>query len=211
MWFRNLLVYRLTQDIPFDAEALEVALASKPARPCASQELTTYGFTAPFGKGADAPLVHVSGDFLLIGARKEERILPGSVLRQLAPEEMEAYRQPFPTPASRRPILSLPRELPIAGEPADVHAISTADHAALRASTYPKLLFSGDPGALISPQQAREFAAGLTNCRLVELGGGAHYLQEDHPIAIGDAVRDWLIAIGIAQAPDIRGRQAAAC
>lgn len=37
MWFRNLLVYRLTQDIPFDAEALEVALASKPARPCASQ------------------------------------------------------------------------------------------------------------------------------------------------------------------------------
>lgn len=50
MWFRNLLVYRLTQDIPFDAEALEVALASKPARPCASQELTTYGFTAPSAK-----------------------------------------------------------------------------------------------------------------------------------------------------------------
>ena len=60
MWFRNLLVYRLTQDIPFDAEALETALASKPARPCASQELTTYGFTAPFGKGADADEVAVS-------------------------------------------------------------------------------------------------------------------------------------------------------
>ncbi len=47
----------------------------KPARPCASQELTTYGFTAPFGKGPDAPLVHVSQDFFLISARKEERIL----------------------------------------------------------------------------------------------------------------------------------------
>lgn len=89
MWFRNLLVYRLTQDIPFDAEALETALASKPARSCASQELTTYGFTAPFGKGADAPLVHVSGDFLLIGARKEERILPGSVVRDALKEKVE--------------------------------------------------------------------------------------------------------------------------
>lgn len=134
-----------------------------------------------------------------------ERILPSSVLRQMASEEMEAYRQPFPTPASRRPILSLPRELPIAGEPADVHAINTADHAALRASTYPKLLFSGDPGALISPEQARDFAAGLQNCRLVELGAGAHYLQEDHPLAIGDAVRDWLVEIGVAQAPEARG------
>ncbi len=54
MWFRNLLVYRLTQDVPFAAEALETALAAKPARPCATQELTTYGFVAPFGKGADA-------------------------------------------------------------------------------------------------------------------------------------------------------------
>ena len=89
MWFKNLLSYRLTQDIPFDAEALEAALASKPARPCASQELTTYGYVAPFGKGEDAPLVHVSGDFLLISARKEERILPGSVVRDAVKEKVE--------------------------------------------------------------------------------------------------------------------------
>lgn len=139
-----------------------------------------------------------------------ERVLPGSVLRQLAPEEMDAYREPFPTPASRRPILSLPRDLPIAGEPADVCAISTDDYAALHASTYPKLLFCGDPGALVSPEQARTFAAGLRNCRLVELGPGAHYLQEDHPLAIGDAVRDWLLDIGVAQPPQTAGRQAAA-
>ncbi|WP_049289986.1 recombination-associated protein RdgC, partial [Pseudomonas aeruginosa] len=55
MWFRNLLVYRLTQDLQLDADSLEKALGEKPARPCASQELTTYGFTAPFGKGPDAP------------------------------------------------------------------------------------------------------------------------------------------------------------
>ena len=89
MWFRNLLVYRLTQDVPFDAEALEAALAAKAARPCASQELTTYGFIAPFGKGGDAPLVHVSGDFLLIAARKEERILPGSVVRDALKDKVD--------------------------------------------------------------------------------------------------------------------------
>jgi recombination associated protein RdgC len=89
MWFRNLLVYRLTQNVPFDTEALEAALAAKPARPCASQELTTYGFIAPFGKGADAPLVHNSQGFLLIAARKEERILPGSVVRDALKEKVD--------------------------------------------------------------------------------------------------------------------------
>ncbi|AGN78174.1 MULTISPECIES: recombination-associated protein RdgC [Pseudomonas] len=89
MWFKNLLTYRLTQEVPFEPEALEAALASKPARPCASQELTTYGFVAPFGKGEDAPLVHVSGEFLLIAARKEERILPGSVVNDAVKEKVE--------------------------------------------------------------------------------------------------------------------------
>ncbi|QXH48204.1 recombination-associated protein RdgC [Pseudomonas xanthosomatis] len=89
MWFKNLLPYRLTQDVPFEPEALEAALASKPARPCASQELTTYGFVAPFGKGEDAPLVHVSGEFLLIAARKEERILPSSVVNDAVKEKVE--------------------------------------------------------------------------------------------------------------------------
>lgn len=89
MWFRNLLVYRLTQDVPFATETLEEALAAKPARSCASQELATYGFAAPFGKGEDAPLVHASQDFLLIAARKEERILPGSVVRDALQEKVE--------------------------------------------------------------------------------------------------------------------------
>ncbi|WP_426245553.1 recombination-associated protein RdgC [Pseudomonas sp. TWR3-1-1] len=89
MWFKNLLIYRLTQDLPFDAQVLETALATKLARACSSQELATYGFVAPFGKGEDAPLVHVSQDFLLIAARKEERILPGSVVRDALKEKVD--------------------------------------------------------------------------------------------------------------------------
>ncbi|MDQ7985998.1 recombination-associated protein RdgC [Pseudomonas sp. G34] len=89
MWFRNLLVYRLTQDVDFDTDKLQAALAAKPARPCASQELATYGFVAPFGKGEDAPLVHESQGFLLISARKEERILPGSVVKDAVKEKVD--------------------------------------------------------------------------------------------------------------------------
>jgi haloalkane dehalogenase len=121
-----------------------------------------------------------------------EKILPASVLRRMSDEEMDAYRSPFPTSLSRKPVLRLPRELPIEGQPADVAAISAHDHRALRLSTYPKLLFAGDPGALISAQQAKEFASTLANCHFVDLGPGAHYLQEDHPDAIGKAIADWL-------------------
>ncbi|GGF09247.1 haloalkane dehalogenase [Aliidongia dinghuensis] len=127
-----------------------------------------------------------------------ERVLPGSVIRPLAAAEMDAYRTPFPTPETRKPILRLPRELPVAGEPADVHAASGADHAALAASTYPKLLFCGEPGALVSPAAAAEFARTLKDCRVVNLGPGAHYLQEDHPETIGRMVRTWLVEAGIA-------------
>lgn len=105
---------------------------------------------------------------------------------------MAAYRAPFPDAAARRPVLRLPRELPIEGAPGEFHAISTADLAALMRSTYPKLLFSADPGALISPAEAEAYADELENCRLIRLGAGAHYLQEDHLDAIGTAVRAWI-------------------
>lgn len=89
MWFRSLLIYRITQAIDLAVEALEVALASKPARPCESQELTTYGFAAPLGKGDDAPLVHAVEGMLLISIRKQERILPGSVVRDALKEKVD--------------------------------------------------------------------------------------------------------------------------
>jgi len=129
-----------------------------------------------------------------------ERVLPGGILRTLNKDEMDAYRAPFLTPQSRRPTLAFPRELPIAGEPADVYAMSERDQAALHASTYPKLLFSADPGALISPVRAKAFAAELRNCRHVDLGPGAHFLQEDHPDTIGQALRTWVAEIAVSAA-----------
>jgi len=117
-----------------------------------------------------------------------ERVLPGSVKRPLTEEEMSVYRAPFPTPEMRRPIWRFANQLPIEGLPGDVWGLLSAAHAALRESTYPKMLFVGEPGALVSTEFAEKFAATLTNCEVVPLGAGAHYLQEDHPRAIAAGV-----------------------
>jgi haloalkane dehalogenase len=124
-----------------------------------------------------------------------ERVLPGGMRRKLTDEEMAVYRAPFPTPQSRRPTWRFPNEIPIAGEPPDLYAMMERAHAALAVSTYPKLLFSADPGALVSPALAEEFAGKLKDCRLVKLGDGVHFLQEDHPETIGRSVAEFIAEV----------------
>jgi haloalkane dehalogenase len=121
-----------------------------------------------------------------------ERVLPAATVRKLTEEEMAVYRAPFPTPESRRPTWRFPNDLPIAGEPADVYAAIEKAHRALEQSSYPKLLFVGEPGALVSPAFAERFVSGLKNCKLIHVGPGLHYLPEDHPQEIGSAVHNWL-------------------
>jgi len=130
-----------------------------------------------------------------------EGVLPFATVRKLTDQEMEVYRAPFLTPESRRPTWRFPNEIPIAGEPADVYQTMENAQRALAQSSYPKLLFVGDPGALVSPALAESFAATLKNCRLVKLGSGVHYLQEDHPEVIGATVKEWLIDLGIGFSP----------
>jgi haloalkane dehalogenase len=135
----------------------------------------------------------VGEEMILQGNAFVEGVLPSATVRKLTEEEMSVYRAPFPTPESRRPTWRFPNELPIAGQPADVYSTLEKAHRALAQSSYPKLLFAGDPGALISPAFAERFAKGLKNCRVVQLGSGIHYLQEDHPDVIGANLKEWLV------------------
>jgi haloalkane dehalogenase len=129
-----------------------------------------------------------------------EGVLPGATMRKLSEEEMASYRAPFPTRESRRPTWRFPNELPIAGEPADVYSLLEEAHRALAQSPYPKLLFAGEPGALVSPALAESFARGLKNCTLIHIGTGLHYLPEENPKIIGSAVRAWLTELELAVA-----------
>ena len=120
-----------------------------------------------------------------------ERILPASVLRALAPEEMERYREPFREPGeSRRPTLTWPREIPVEGEPADVAALVNDYAAWLARSPLPKLFVNANPGSILVGAQ-REFCRGWPNQHEVTVKG-SHFLQEDSPAEIGQAIARFL-------------------
>jgi haloalkane dehalogenase len=119
-----------------------------------------------------------------------ETVLPKSILRTLLPGEMDAYRAPFQTRESRVPTLVFPRELPIEGEPADVAAIVERYGAWATQSPVPKLFISAEPGALLTGR-ARDFCRTWPNQREVSVKG-IHFIQEDSPHEIGEAVAGWL-------------------
>lgn len=115
-----------------------------------------------------------------------ETVLPKSVLRQLAADEMAAYRAPFRERAARLPTLVWPRELPIEGEPADVVEIVERYGAWLAGAPVPKLLVIAEPGAVLVGKSL-DFCRGWPNQTTVTLPG-IHFPQEDSPDAIGRAL-----------------------
>jgi haloalkane dehalogenase len=125
-----------------------------------------------------------------------ERILPASVLRKLSDEEMNEHRRPFATPGEARlPTLVWPRQIPIAGEPADVNAVC-ADYAEWLATApnIPKLFVNAEPGSILTGSQ-REFCRTWPDQTEVTVPG-IHLIQEDSGAQIGQAIADWLDMLG---------------
>jgi recombination associated protein RdgC len=87
MWFKNLAVYRLTEALSINADTLADKLAQQPFRPCGSHDEHSYGWTAPLGR-ADAPLVHASNGFLMLCGKKEEKVIPSSVINEMLSERI---------------------------------------------------------------------------------------------------------------------------
>jgi haloalkane dehalogenase len=116
-----------------------------------------------------------------------ETVLPKSVIRPLSHEEMESYRAPFADRRSRLPTLMFPRELPIAGEPPEMVALVDAYGRWLAQSRdIPKLFINAEPGALLTGR-SRDFCRTWPNQVEVSVKG-IHYIQEDSPGEIGEAV-----------------------
>ena len=120
-----------------------------------------------------------------------ERVLPGSVVRTLTAEEMAVYRKPFTEPGeSRRPTLTWPRQIPIEGEPADVVEIVEQYGQWLSTSNVPKLFVNADPGAILTGPQ-REYCRTWPHQKEITVTG-SHFIQEDAPQEIGQAIVDLL-------------------
>jgi len=120
-----------------------------------------------------------------------ERVLPRSILRDLTEAEMAEYRRPFLEPGEdRRPTLTWPRQIPIAGEPVDVDQI-VADYSQwLSHSDIPKLFVNAEPGVLITGE-VEDLVRSWPNITEVTVPG-LHFIQEDSPDLIGEAIASWL-------------------
>jgi len=124
-----------------------------------------------------------------------ERVLPGSVLRKLSDAEMAEYRKPFLEREDRWPTLTWPRQIPIAGEPADVVEIAAAYAQWMATNDVPKLFVNAEPGAILIGV-LRDFCRTWRNQTEVTVPG-SHFIQEDSGAAIGRAIADWMTAKSI--------------
>ncbi|MEJ6539659.1 MAG: haloalkane dehalogenase [Halioglobus sp.] len=122
-----------------------------------------------------------------------EGVLPSSVIRPLSNTEMDAYRAPHLETDDRQPLLNWPRQIPIEGEPEDVVALVNEYGAFMAASDMPKLFINADPGSILVGAQ-REFCRSWPNQQEVTVKG-LHFIQEDSPVEIGQAVANWLKAL----------------
>jgi haloalkane dehalogenase len=119
-----------------------------------------------------------------------ERILPSLVLRKLSDVEMSEYRKPFLKSADRWPTLTWPRQIPIAGHPADVVAIADSYAKWMSENDLPKMFVNAEPGAILTGQP-REFCRSWKNQTEVTVSG-RHYIQEDSGPEIGRAIASWI-------------------
>ncbi len=121
-----------------------------------------------------------------------KRLMPQMVVRKLSEQERAAYHEPYPTPESRKPVAMWPREIPISGDPADMHAEISANYEWFRTVEIPKLFIYAQPGIIFDAANAAEIKDRVQGLDDVFIGKGKHYLQEDSPDAIGQAISSWM-------------------
>src|SRR5262245_27206164 len=104
MWFKNLIVYRLPVDWSTSAAELEDLLGNKPLQPCTPLEMVGRGWVAPAASGR---LLHTVNQQHLIALGIEQKLLPGSIIRQVANERAEALAREQGYPVGRRQMRDL--------------------------------------------------------------------------------------------------------
>ena len=125
-----------------------------------------------------------------------EQILPSTIKGGLSEDVMNAYRQPFAKGKNRLPMLQFPREVGIFGD-ASNYTVSAKEQFTryLTSTDIPALLLTFSPGALVQKEKAMWFKHNVKNATLVHIGEAVHYVQEEHPEKIGQAINNWRKAL----------------
>ncbi|MCB1695915.1 MAG: recombination-associated protein RdgC [Halioglobus sp.] len=88
MWFKNIRAYRLTSPFTLSPEQLGEQLAQRGFEPCAKSQALALGWVPPLGS-EDGELVHAAAGRLLVKLKREEKILPSTVVREMLDEKVE--------------------------------------------------------------------------------------------------------------------------
>lgn len=110
MWFKNLTIFRLTETFTLTNEELEEKLDALAFKPCGGHQEFSVGFVSPIGKAAPA-LVHSANGFMMISTKKEERVLPSSVLNEMLAEKIEELEEEKGRKLSKKERTALKDEL----------------------------------------------------------------------------------------------------
>lgn len=101
MWFRNLQLYRLIEPFETSAEALDEALRARAFKPCGGLDTHSLGWVQPAGREA-TQLVHAGNGRIMICLRREDRLLPASVIREQVEEKAETIEARESRPVGRK-------------------------------------------------------------------------------------------------------------
>jgi recombination associated protein RdgC len=104
MWFKNLVVYRLPADFSLSAPELEEQLSRRVLRPCGPFDMFSRGWVAPSTTGR---LIHTVNMQHLIALGVNQKLLPASIIRQVAAERAEALAAEQGFPVGRRQMRDL--------------------------------------------------------------------------------------------------------
>ena len=87
MWFKNLSLFRLTETFTISSTELVEKLEHMIFRPCGSHDESSFGWTAPLGGNSEL-LIHEANGFIMICAKKEEKVLPSAVINEIVQEKV---------------------------------------------------------------------------------------------------------------------------
>jgi recombination associated protein RdgC len=110
MWFKNLRLYRLTESWTITPEELNEKLATHCFNPCGSLDPLRYGFEPPLGRHG-SEFVHVTNGYVMICAKKQEKILPSGVIKEQLEEKVLAISEAESRSVSRKERDSLKDEI----------------------------------------------------------------------------------------------------
>ena len=119
------------------------------------------------------------------------KMIPDTIKRTLNAEEMAYYRAPYPTIKSRKPVRVWPQQIPIDGKPKRNHELIESYSQWLQDSNIPKLCLHAHPGAIINAENVQWIEKSIPNTKMVDIGEGIHFVQEDNPHGIGKAISEW--------------------